>query len=124
MQVKVYGYGWMDLGAVQYEITWDTVRPEALGKEDIDPDADIIGNVEYRATKDEAMRRAQEIFDAAIAEPMNLAWGSVDVRKQVVALFDGDDYANLAEWRDDESDFDSITDPTDYQTYREICAGR
>lgn len=109
MLVKVYGYGMLELGAIQYEITWDTVRPESLGKGDIDPDSDIIGNVEYRATKEDAMKRAQEIFDAATTEPMNLAWGAVDVRKQVVSLFDGDDYDNIGEWRDDDSDYEQIS---------------
>jgi hypothetical protein len=113
MGVRVYYNGWQELGAVRYEIEWITVKPSVMDKQEIDPDLDTIANVEFRLTKDEAMRRGQEIFDAATAEPINLCWGVVSVRKQVVGYDDYDEERIIADWQDG-GDSEEILSETDY----------
>lgn len=116
MRVRVYHDGWQELGAVRYEIEWITVKQSAMGKQEIDPDLDTITNVEYRPTKDEAMRRGQEIYDAATADPINLCWGVVSVRKQIVGYDDYDDERIIADWQDG-GDSEEILSEADYSEW-------
>lgn len=104
MRVRVYHDGWQELGAVRYEIEWITVKASAMHKGEVDPDLDTITNVEFRLTKDEAMKRGQEIYIAATTEPINLCWGVVSVRKQVVGYDDYDEERIIADWQDGDDD--------------------
>jgi hypothetical protein len=110
MRVRVYHDGWQELGAVRYEIEWITVKPSAMSKQEIDPDLDTVTNVEYRQTKDGAMKRGQEIYNAATAEPINLCWGVVSVRRQFVGYDDYDEERIVADWQDGGDDEEIMSD--------------
>jgi hypothetical protein len=122
MRVRVYQDGWQELGAVRYEIEWITVKPSAMDRQEIDPDRDTITNVEFRLTKEEAMWRGQEIYNAATSEPINLCWGVVSVRKQVVGYDDYDDERIIADWQDgdDSEEIISETAYTEWFASREV----
>jgi hypothetical protein len=115
-KVRLYGGGWEELGAIRYEIEWTIVKPSAMQNTEIDPDTDTITLAEFRPNKDEAMQRAQEIYNDAVAEPNNLCWGTVSIRKQVVAWPNHDEEKILAEWQD-AGEADEILSENDYSLY-------
>ena len=48
------------LGDVRYQISWEEVRPEAVGKDEIDHDMDIRYLHRNFANKETAMKEAQK----------------------------------------------------------------
>lgn len=91
-----------ELGRVTWEIEWITVKPEVLTTERfeggfIDPDSDTITNVEFRDTEEEALRRAQEIYDTVNGpNGEGLCWGVVMVQKQILEMYVEED--RVAAW--------------------------
>lgn len=81
------------LGAVRYKVSWEEVKPEAVGKDDIDPDRDICYLVLDYRNKAKAIARAKKIIAAGIT-----AFGAVTVTKQIVDWFVEED--RIAEWAD------------------------
>lgn len=82
-----------DLGAVRYRLTWELLKPEAEGKEDIDFDRDL----DYRSgtfkTKKAAINNAKRLVKRG-----NTFFGVAIVTKQVVDWLSEAD--SIAEWSD------------------------
>lgn len=92
MRVRVYPTGqFAEFGATRWEVEWHTVRPESVGKDDIDPDADIATHARAFATKPEAEAFAQKLVDS-----YGTAYGCARVTEQRVDWFVKED--RIAEW--------------------------
>jgi hypothetical protein len=85
-----------EFGATRFEVESIVVRESALGKDEIDPDADAEYLVQYRQTKDEAMQLAQEIYNRDARELKRSMYGSVTVQEQVVDWYVEE--KRIAEW--------------------------
>jgi hypothetical protein len=82
-----------ELGEVQFNVSWEQVKPSAKGKDDIDPDCDI--EYLHKAFKDEARAKA---YAQKVVERRETAYGCASITPQVVgwlARCDG-----IAEWQD------------------------
>ncbi len=86
---KIY----VHLGEVRYLLSTEVVRPESMGKDEIDIDSDLITKYWAFATEE----RARE-YAATILECDDLAFGAVTLQKQIVDWFVRED--NVAEWSD------------------------
>lgn len=82
-----------ELGATRYQVSWEEVKPASKGKDDIDPDEDIIYRFANYKTKEAAMKKARQVVDGFIT-----AYGGASVEKQVVDWFVRED--RVAEWQD------------------------
>lgn len=82
-----------NLGHVRFLVAAELVRPESIGKDDIDRDEDIVTKRWAFPTKDKADSFAREILKRT-----DLAYGCVTVQEQVVAWFVKQD--KVAEWQD------------------------
>lgn len=89
------------LGAVRWEVSWEEVRPSAVGKEDIDPDRDLVYRYAAYKAKEAAMKKAKSLID-----DFKTAFGAVTVTRQVVDWFVEED--RIAEWTDT-SDSEEVT---------------
>src|SRR5712691_1452002 len=109
-----------ELGRETWEIEWITVRPEVLATKDfengfIDPDSDTITNVEFHETEEQALKRAQEIYDTVNGpNGEGLCWGVVMVQKQVLEMYVEEN--RVATWENvgesiEISDFSSTAGP-------------
>jgi len=97
-----------ELGRIHFEVEWITVKPSAKDKTEIDPDIDTITHVEYFDTEETAVKRAREIYAAAIGPGgEGLCWGIVTVQKEVLEWFVQED--NVAHW-EPEGEFIEISD--------------
>lgn len=81
-----------EIGATRFLLSAYMVRPEALGKDDIDMDNDIIEKNWGFKTKPEA-----EKFAIKILSRDDLAFGAVTTQEQIVDWFVKEDL--IAEWK-------------------------
>lgn len=86
---KIYAH----LGDVRYLLSTEVVRPESMGKDEIDIDSDLI--TKWWAFTTEAKARE---YAAAVLEREDLAFGAVTLQMQIVDWFVRED--NVAEWSD------------------------
>lgn len=86
---KIYA----QLGDVRYLLSTEVVRPECIGKDEIDIDSDLITKSWAFTSEEKARERA-----ATILERDDLAFGAVTLQKQIVDWFVQED--NVAEWSD------------------------
>jgi hypothetical protein len=81
------------MGSRRWVADWWEVRPEAMGKVEIDPDNDLVNVMREFKTKAAAARCAK----AALKNPRQ-AFGDACVTEQVVDWFVRED--GVAEWAD------------------------
>ncbi len=81
------------LGDVRYLLSTDIVRPECIGKDEIDIDLDLLRRNWAFPTE----AKAREYATAVLARD-DLAFGAVTLQKQIVDWFVRED--NVAEWSD------------------------
>jgi hypothetical protein len=82
---------WRNIGEVRYTADWEDVRPGLEGKEEIDPDFDIVFCVRVFTDKESAIKFAKEKYG-------DTAYGQVTVTRQIVDWFVRED--RIAEWVD------------------------
>ena len=82
-----------EFGATRFEVSTEIVRPEAIGKDEIDHDDDIVSKHWGFKTKEQA-----EKFAAELLKRDDLAYGAITIQKQVVDWFVKED--RIAEWQD------------------------
>ena len=102
MRVWVYPErAWEELGAVRWECSWEEVRPSSRGKDEIDPDSDVVSRFSHHRTKEAAMASARGTVDSG-----ETAYGQVTVTRQAVGWFvEGD---RVAEWQGCEHDTEYV----------------
>jgi hypothetical protein len=82
-----------NLGAVRYELSWEEVRLSAKGKEEIDPDLDLVHRYATFKDKESALAEARKVVDS-----YQTAYGEVTVTRQIVDWYVEED--RIAEWAD------------------------
>lgn len=82
-----------EIGEVRWEVYTDVVRPEAIGKDEIDIESDLIHKRWGFSNEAKARKFAMELLDRD-----DLAFGAVTLQKQVVEWFVRED--GIAEWQD------------------------
>lgn len=94
MRVRLYPEKtWEEFGATRFEVSTEIVRPEAMNKDDIDIDSDLIRAHWGFPTEDKARTYAKKVLGRN-----DLAFGAVTLQKQVVDWFVRED--RVAEWSD------------------------
>ena len=76
-----------ELGAVRFQLSWEEVRLEARGKDEIDYDEDIIFRFQNFKTKAPALRKARHLVDGH-----KTAFGAAWVTRQVVDWYVEEDH--------------------------------
>ena len=84
---------WKQLGEFQFQVQAEIVRPESMGKDEIDIDEDVRSIAWSLPTYEKAAAHAQKVLGRD-----DLAFGAVYIQKQVVDWFIKED--RIAEWRD------------------------
>lgn len=82
-----------ELGETRWEVSTDIVKPEAMGKDEIDIDSDL--QCKRWGFSDEAKARK---FAIEVLKRDDLAFGAVTLQKQIVEWFVRED--GIAEWQD------------------------
>jgi hypothetical protein len=62
-EMKVWVYPertFEELGAVRYQLSWEELKPAAVGKEEYDPDTDVLYRIENFQDEQAAIRRGHE----------------------------------------------------------------
>lgn len=94
MRVKLYPeLTFAELGAIRFELSTEIVKPDAMGKHEIDFDNDIRIVHWAFPTEEQAREYAAKVLDRD-----DLAFGAVTLQKQVVDWFVRED--RVAEWSD------------------------
>lgn len=92
-RVLVYPEGrYEQLGAERWQASWEEVRPEAVGKDDIDPYSNIVYCFANYATASAALQKARTVVDS-----YKTAYGGASVVRQIVGWFVEED--RVAEWQ-------------------------
>jgi hypothetical protein len=84
---------WEEFGAIRWTVTTDIVKPEALGKDEIDFDLDLLHPKWGYPTESQAREKA-----VSILKRNDLAFGTVTLQKEAVDWFVRED--RIAEWSD------------------------
>lgn len=94
MRVWVYhSRTWEEFGAVRWVAEWHVVRPEAKGKEEIEPDVDVVCRRKAYKSKREALKTARLMVNTR-----RTAFGCATVQEERVDWFVEED--RVAEWAD------------------------
>lgn len=80
----------MNIGDVRFQIEWHTVKSSAADKDDIDMDADLVSNVEFRFTLLKAKERADQVKGESF-------FGVAQIQKQVAGI---DTCSGRPDWLD------------------------
>jgi hypothetical protein len=85
---------WGTFGDTRYLLETEIVKPESMGKDEIDIDSDLMRKQWSFKTED----KARQFANASVLTRKDLAFGAVTLQKQVVDWFVQED--NVAEWSD------------------------
>lgn len=84
---------WASIGDIRWEVSTWVVLPDAMDKDEIDPDRDVVEKTWAFDTEAQA-----KIYATTVLERDDLAYGGVTIQKQTVDWFVRED--GIGEWVD------------------------